>query len=573
MVQRKVKFSWIKVFLPITLLFLAINSPLVVLAHSQTQVIEMTTNGFVPQEVTIDESSTIIFINKDSVAHWPASDIHPTHEIYPEFDPKKGIEQGKSWTFKFTRVGEWGLHDHLFPHFRGKITVLKESGNTKITSSAPNFWDMIKDLFKKITNKFKVKKTVDISNISNLPQDAQIKVVKDMADQEGAEKVWQKLKELFKGQAGSSGNIHDLAHLTGGLLYEGMGFKGLGNCSGEFAFGCYHGFLDKAFAQSIDKLQDADDACMKLDSTLSGPVASCIHGIGHGIASFYSTTDIKKALSSCRKLTSGSEYCFDGVFMEFVRSAPPSFFKQEDTLYPCDSLEKEFGYSYSFACGRNQPALLMSRFNLGFDEVVNVCLNSKSQPFKQACFDSLGFSLTSTGDVEKIVAGCQKIGDPEFINRCIKAAAGELVFQEVPGWFEKSQFVCNTSSSKDECLQNVDRIIKEYKKQVKINFSPKSSQQDLNSYIRNQMMSCYKQVAQIFYDQFGLSQTLQTYRFVGEAQRMVEFCSQVDDQNKETCFKQMGMGLLDWDKNKDIAKKECSKITDSQSTSWCLSVI
>ena len=56
-------------------------------AHSTTQVIEMTSNGFEPQKITIDKNSSIIFINKDKVARWPASNVHPTHEIYPEFDP------------------------------------------------------------------------------------------------------------------------------------------------------------------------------------------------------------------------------------------------------------------------------------------------------------------------------------------------------------------------------------------------------------------------------------------------------------------------------------------------------
>jgi|GEM_PF-1392341 len=481
MVQRKVKFSWIKAFLPITLLFLAINSPFVVLAHSQTQVIEMTTNGFVPQEVTIDESSSVIFINKDSVTHWPASDIHPTHEIYPEFDPKKGIEQGKSWTFKFTRVGEWSLHDHLFPHFRGKITVLVEAGgNSQQTTFPLKMWEhgldqikeVINQLINKITSLFKFTKQTqlpDPNSFMKLSYDSQQKILEGLDGQ----KAWEFVKTTFKGTSGSSGNIHDLAHLSGTLLYQDKGFTGLAFCSADFAFGCFHGFLDEAFRKNLDHLLDAQNACLKLGQAgsgppeaslaISGPVASCIHGIGHGIASFYSTTDIKKALSSCRKLTSGVEYCFDGVFMEFVRSAPPSFFKKEDTLYPCDSLEKEFGYTYSSACGRNQPSLLLGRFKMSFEQVIPVCLSSPSAPFKQSCIDSLGFSLASSQDSEKIIQGCQIIGDREYIKRCIKAAAGELVFQDAPGWEQKSKVVCESlPDSADECLSYVNKLASDY---------------------------------------------------------------------------------------------------------------
>lgn len=223
--------------------------------------------------------------------------------------------------------------------------------------------------------------------------------------------------------------------------------------------------------------------------------------------------------------------------MEFVRSAPEAFFKKDDPLYPCNSLEKEYGYAYSFACGRNQASLLMSRFQMGFDEVVNICLNSSSTPFKQACFDSLGFSLAATGDVEKIIGGCQKIGVAEFMARCSKAAAGELVFQEVPGWNEKSKAVCEASSQgKDDCLQNVDRIIKEYNRQIKINFPPKSDNKDINSYIRKTLKvcfdtggrnGCYKQAADILYQQFGLSQTLKTLKENEEYPEVYARCHEV----------------------------------------------
>ena len=84
-----------------------------IFAHSAVQVIEMTADGFVPQEITIDENSSLIFVNKDKVAHWPASNPHPIHSIYPAFDPKKPIGQGDSWSFK-PGAGTWKYHDHLF---------------------------------------------------------------------------------------------------------------------------------------------------------------------------------------------------------------------------------------------------------------------------------------------------------------------------------------------------------------------------------------------------------------------------------------------------------------------------
>ncbi len=415
------------------------------IAHSQTQIIEMTPNGFEPESVTVDVNSTIIFLNKDSEPRWPASNVHPTHELYAEFDPKKPINPSESWPFSPKRAGKWKYHDHLFPHKRGTITVIDENINVKdetkknnssftnnIKIILNNIWTEIKKIFSLNTKSTHPKKIIETAMFLKLTSEQQTKTIKEITEREGAEKAWKYIKEAFRGQGGSSGNIHDLTHLVGSLIYEEKGFKGLGICSVEFAFGCYHGFLDKAFAKSLDSLLDAEKACLKLgaknSNAISGPVASCIHGIGHGVASFYSTNDLKAALKTCRKLTIGKEYCFDGVFMEFVRNAPQSFFKKDDLLYPCNQLEKEFGYTYSFACGRNQPSLLMGRLNIGFDEVTSICLTSDSKPFKEACFDSLGFSLASQEDVDQVIAGCQKIGISEFISRCLKAAAGEMVF-------------------------------------------------------------------------------------------------------------------------------------------------
>ncbi|MBI4130149.1 hypothetical protein HY468_02435, partial [Candidatus Roizmanbacteria bacterium] len=353
----------------------------------------------------------------------------------------------------------------------------------------------------------------------------------------GAPKAWQLVKNAFAGEGGSSGNIHDLAHLAGILLYEKGGFESIIDCGSEFAFGCYHGFLDKAFAENLDHLLDAEQSCLQLGPANSGPVASCIHGIGHGVASFYATSDIEKSLSSCRKLTSGNEYCFDGVFMEFVRSAPDSFFKRDDPYYPCNSLEEQYGYSYSFSCGRNQPSLLMGRFKRGFDEVVKICRDSDSKPFKNACFDAIGFSLASTGDVQQIIAGCKKIGVDEFTAKCAQAAAGEMVFQEIPGWQEKSKEVCTgVLQGQKECLEHIERLIKEYNKQASFNFRNLKSGEDASSYIKEQLKicyegggrdSCYKQAADMLYRNIGLAQTLELFKKNEEYPEVYARCHEV----------------------------------------------
>lgn len=86
-------------------------------------VVEMTANGFNPPASSIKAGTTVKFINKDTVPRWPASGMHPTHQVCPGFDSKKSIAPGESYSFTFTEAKNCPMHDHLNPATRGAITV------------------------------------------------------------------------------------------------------------------------------------------------------------------------------------------------------------------------------------------------------------------------------------------------------------------------------------------------------------------------------------------------------------------------------------------------------------------
>lgn len=86
-------------------------------------VVEMTAEGFSPTAVTLYEDNDVCFVNNDTVDHWPASNNHPTHAVYPEFDPKEAVKPGSEWCFTFDLPGTWRFHDHLKPEFMGTVTV------------------------------------------------------------------------------------------------------------------------------------------------------------------------------------------------------------------------------------------------------------------------------------------------------------------------------------------------------------------------------------------------------------------------------------------------------------------
>ncbi|MEX2028142.1 MAG: hypothetical protein WD988_01415 [Candidatus Curtissbacteria bacterium] len=85
--------------------------------------ISMNDEGFSPSEISIKVCTKVTFKNEGSEARWPASNLHPTHGIYPEFDPLKGIAPGGLWSFVFDRAGAWRFHDHLNPQLVGTINV------------------------------------------------------------------------------------------------------------------------------------------------------------------------------------------------------------------------------------------------------------------------------------------------------------------------------------------------------------------------------------------------------------------------------------------------------------------
>ena len=90
-------------------------------------VITMDSGGFHPASITIRTQDSIRFENSGDGDRWPASNNHPTHDIYPGFDAGKPIAAQDTWDFVFTKEGSWNYHDHLHPEQRGVIIVTKKS--------------------------------------------------------------------------------------------------------------------------------------------------------------------------------------------------------------------------------------------------------------------------------------------------------------------------------------------------------------------------------------------------------------------------------------------------------------
>ncbi|MEM4296531.1 MAG: cupredoxin domain-containing protein [Candidatus Anstonellales archaeon] len=100
-------------------------------SNESINVINITSSGFIPDTIKIKKGQAVKFVNVDTNKHWPASDVHPTHNVYPEkggcigskFDACKPLQKDESFIFVFNEIGTWDYHDHLNPGLKGKIIV------------------------------------------------------------------------------------------------------------------------------------------------------------------------------------------------------------------------------------------------------------------------------------------------------------------------------------------------------------------------------------------------------------------------------------------------------------------
>lgn len=464
----------------LTILTLLFVVPFLASAHETPDIISMTPEGFEPKEVEIHFGEIIIFQNNDTRDRWPASNFHPTHSLYSEFDPQEPVEPGTSWSFKFEREGVWRMHDHLFPHMTGTITVLpgSETNSEPILEKRANFksllsgiWQAAARFFNAIINSLKnidFKKelsleTHEVSAFAEMPESEKYEFLKEVSAQSTPETAWAYVKQAYNTPRGVVGNPHDLAHLVGQLLFKERGLNGLATCEPIFAFGCYHGLMEVAFTdKGLSELPQAEKSCEEIEDKMT--IISCIHGIGHGLAT-YESHDIKKSLGDCEILKPGLQvYCYDGVFMEFMISAPPSFYMASRPLSPCDELDQK----YHSACGRSIPQTLRSRYNRSNTEIAKTCSASKSQDLRFHCIDSLGYSIgqQSGGKADYIVKNCGDIQAADANAQCVTAAAGELVFQNYQDWQTQAYSACDSLQEAfiAGCTERVNKVKTDYKR-------------------------------------------------------------------------------------------------------------
>lgn len=72
-----------------------------------------------PDVVTVRAGTTITWINNDKIEHNITSSSD-----YPEF-VSGNLKPGESYSFTFTKSGQWGYHSSLNPTTKGRVIVME----------------------------------------------------------------------------------------------------------------------------------------------------------------------------------------------------------------------------------------------------------------------------------------------------------------------------------------------------------------------------------------------------------------------------------------------------------------
>ena len=226
-------------------------------------VITRTNDAFVPSTITIRKGDTVTFVNASASAFWPASNAHPSHGLYPEFDPKQPVAPGASWSFTFLRAGTWGFHDHMHAATQGAITVIgiPDEG---IAGCLLRYSD---------------------STLS--PQCWEADVARTIRTR-GIDGAFAYVQQAYETQERFRRNCHDVMHLIGASAYEefAAGRTAAYHPEASFCgFGFYHGFIEKMLvSEGPAHYEQARNYCENLQYA-EGPRAGgpCFHGIGHAV--------------------------------------------------------------------------------------------------------------------------------------------------------------------------------------------------------------------------------------------------------------------------------------------------
>jgi len=329
--------------------------------------------GFEPQEITIKKGETVTFKTEREVPFWPASDIHPNHTIYPQFDVREPVLPDQTWSFKFDKPGRWTYHDHLSSLDEGVIFVLGEDVDRV------NFKD---ECERKDSNNIQCWQKAILTTLEN----------------DGVAAAFEVLAGLYSKYPAFAGACHGNAHDIGEEAYRkfarGEDFS-LTPKASYCGYGFYHGFMETLLHTS-GELEEAREFCAYVDEKLKeinrGAWIACYHGIGHGVTD---GSDPRAWGSAITMAAPGLELCEVVALTEFKKNLCASgVFNGLAIAYQIPQYELEIK--------NNNPYWICDQYDKTY--------------IREPCYDQMNTLAIQLGegDFSKSVDFVKNIQDPDY---------------------------------------------------------------------------------------------------------------------------------------------------------------
>lgn len=408
----------------------------------------LTTKGFNPPRLIVKVGEQVTFksvVNRD---FWPASDIHPKHLFYGEFDPKKAIGPNESWSFTFERPGSWTYHDHLSPEFKARIDVLDGSS--------------LADLYNPKRYIEKCRSILEGSSARRCWEE----FLGILTEREGPKSAFVAYERLRNEEELIATSCHDFAHLIGEYFYWRFARTGTFEEMQEAdtcSFGFYHGFMREYGHHGRDFVEGAMNLCNSLKGRggedRSWRISHCLHGAGHGLIYYYAENDgltselelINRGIEDCKYMTQDElarRECVNGAFLGLYNMYTKSHvyeldMRAGDPFWYCDRL---IDPKYMFDCYDQLAPASMLYTNGDLVAAIKLYTQQYSPPGDSlpAIMTHLGYvasnghyainqNYSKAEDFFPVVPHCRKAGLPDDLEAyCVKGIVQSIITRSIP---------------------------------------------------------------------------------------------------------------------------------------------
>jgi len=450
-------------------------------ADTENHTITLTDDGFYPSEITIGQGEVVKFVTKRDKEFWPASNLHPTHEIYPEFDSKKPIKPEKGWNFQFDKAGRWRYHDHLFANATGKIIVLDEKGNAPPTA-ADNC----------------------LAVADSGKQQCWDEQLETTLETEGFDAAFELFVDLYRTDPEIPKGCHGWGHILGEAafeLYVNQKDFILREEASYCGYGFYHGLVEEFFLMTGD-VEAVRTFCEYISTKLSSDrragtaYTNCIHGTGHGAVvgvaedptrweTLQDIIDVGiKVCESFTDIPSEIDTCLEGVYVGAIVMLNLNEYGfsfdliKDDFFWICRAQEEE----YKRRCYIEFIGIIFSPEFAGrdFNKAINMIMDEVSDPnlrkemVTKATAGYMQDEIVKPSHDENLLA-CRRL-EATFYKPCFEgilrafSAHGEPKNEHIKGFnFCRSKLL--SPEEKDNCYRKILGMFNSYKR------SPEERQQ------------------------------------------------------------------------------------------------